>query len=1429
MSSFLGREVELDALLQDFRACMGGQDGQRTPQMTVIVADSGIGKTRLMQEMYRRLAQDEHWNAAKYWPATLEDDATAPVIPEDYKPAGPPEFIWLGGNVQNVSIAEVTDQIKAHVRVLEKNSPIWQKLLRGGKLDADTVTEEGLGIALDLVGAAFPFAPLLVRSVGSKAIDASRTFCREHGLLRDHLEVAPVSVSKELLRMLSGIFATDHPIPMVLWLDNAQDVNAENAEFLEVLWQRAVEYHWPLHIVVTHWAQEWHQGTALSSFLDASKTRYLSLSPSSPDILGDYVRQQLPNLTPAQNRLLVEKAGGNFKSMLENIAHLCEEPANFVDHDPNQALNAMGEAEVQSWESERDRLVKQRFSSLTHLKEILGWCSRIGQRFMQDIVQEFTRQSGRDTDVATRLQSCVQPHLVLTDILHEGHPHLRLKEFRDAAYLRAARHYYQKYQAANDEALLQSTIRQHLQSWITNSLDSVSQLPLETLGDAPCLQQLSLPELRGFMAQASGEFPLPQSLAVDNAEHVLALQLHLLAVHCYQQLNAWPELHALCEAWAKLDWAKLTGLLPFTALSNIVDIAERAGWTSLQQPLAEQLLGYALQLQQLQPGTDSQDELADSYMRLGDAERQAGNLKAAHQHQQAAFEIRQTLAEQLQTPESQFDLAWSYERLGDIAQRAGDTDQARQHYENYHSILQRLIHDEPDNWQHSLSISYDRIGTIQQAQGDLSGALASYRNSLNIAEKLANLDPANSQWQRDLSISYNNIGDIQQAQGDLSEALLSFRNSLTIAEELARLDPVNSEWQRDLSISYDNIGDIQQARGDLPGALVSFRKYFEIAEKLARLDPANSQWQSDLAWAQTKIGNIQQAQGDLTGALVSFRNSLTIRDKLARLDPANSQWQRDLSISYDNIGNIQQAQGDLPGALASFRKLVEGAEKLARLDPANSQWQRDLSVSYNNIGDIQQAQGDLSGALASYRNSLTISEELARLDPANSEWQHNLSISYDNIGDIQQAQDDLLGARASYRNSLTIREKLARLDPTNSKWQHNLSVSYDRIGNIQQAQGDLPGALVSFRKLMEGTEELARLDPTNSEWQRNLSLSYDRIGNIQQAQGDLPGALASYRNSLTIAEELARLDPANGLWQRDLSISYGKIGDIQQAQGDLPGALVSFRKLMEGTEKLAHLDPTNSEWQRNLSVSYGRVGDIQRAQGDSSGALVSFRYSHDIFEKLSLLDTTNVQWQRDLSISYEKIGNIQQAQGDLPGALLSFRNSLFIMETLARLDPANGEWQRDLSVSYEKVGNIQQAQGDLPGMLVSFRNSLDILEGLVRLDSSNQQWQRELGETYFFISRVLRNQKEWDAALSALLGCLQAREKLIQLDDQNMAYWQDFVFACYVLQKFSACADFNQAWQHYQPLKRLGLGYMFKQNWRNRLKKWRNFFKWHTW
>ena len=344
---FYGRKEELERLGLLFT------EVARTglPRLAVIVADSGIGKTALVQALYRKLTADSQWDGTGshgFWPDAFQgrgDDLKVnPDFPEDYRPGAPPKFMWLGIRWQNPGNRNRDDQscplpgarevLYRHVKVVQGMPRLWTGFLdRLGKRGADIwrrVTEEGVTYAVEEFAS---FAAGSIAPVVKPVTAAFREAYRERGLRhRDLEESMERNAGDELCLELGGLMGGRRPLPTILWLDDAHWIDASSLEFLGKLFRRAKQGSWPLLVIATHWEREWMEtresgSEGVRSFarfaleFDEGRPPWI-LRKVDPETHRKLLSERLPGLTGDQQNLIIKKSDGNFLTLETNIEEL---------------------------------------------------------------------------------------------------------------------------------------------------------------------------------------------------------------------------------------------------------------------------------------------------------------------------------------------------------------------------------------------------------------------------------------------------------------------------------------------------------------------------------------------------------------------------------------------------------------------------------------------------------------------------------------------------------------------------------------------------------------------------------------------------------------------------------------------------------------------------------------------------------------------------------------------------------------------------------------------------------------------------------------------------------------------------------------------------------------------------------------------------
>ena len=114
--NFHGRTAELAQLRRLFEECAARDPATGRfvgPRMAVVIAESGIGKSRLVQALYQQLTTDLVWDPPEvnYWPdAFMDAGVQLRVTPNmaGHIAQGPPRFAWLGARFHATDVRNLS-------------------------------------------------------------------------------------------------------------------------------------------------------------------------------------------------------------------------------------------------------------------------------------------------------------------------------------------------------------------------------------------------------------------------------------------------------------------------------------------------------------------------------------------------------------------------------------------------------------------------------------------------------------------------------------------------------------------------------------------------------------------------------------------------------------------------------------------------------------------------------------------------------------------------------------------------------------------------------------------------------------------------------------------------------------------------------------------------------------------------------------------------------------------------------------------------------------------------------------------------------------------------------------------------------------------------------------------------------------------------
>lgn len=445
---FYGREAELGELLAAYRRIEGGAG----PEILVILGESGLGKTRLVQEFYARLSsQIDDPGCEGYWPDQLVRDANnLKINPEptecNTRQLAEMRFLWWGIRMLDRSghnaglggLSESVSLLRAHLE------PFARARLLSSRI-RDAAKSASIDIAIE-IGNLFTFGLLGLGKLGLDHAGEWKAIADEKNLLAGMDPGSEHSRQRDslvdiVLADLEALFASGRDkgkrLPAIILLDDAQWLAGDETTlaFVARLVNRARQANWPLLIVATHWEREWHEqheadGKESLAGIAGPCAQVLRLG-KEPDLAG-MIKAGFPGISARQRQVLLDKADGNPRLLDEMLRYLQRKRGMFEQRDPERGLTQRGEREIAEREFGIHDLVADRLAEAAdNVRAALGMAALQGGRFL-DRLTFLAAEQIEEPGIGDGLRMAELPHCMIARVAEAVH------EFSQGIYREAA-------------------------------------------------------------------------------------------------------------------------------------------------------------------------------------------------------------------------------------------------------------------------------------------------------------------------------------------------------------------------------------------------------------------------------------------------------------------------------------------------------------------------------------------------------------------------------------------------------------------------------------------------------------------------------------------------------------------------------------------------------------------------------------------------------------------------------------------------------------------------------------------------------------------------------------------------------------------------------------------------------------------------------
>jgi tetratricopeptide (TPR) repeat protein len=923
---FFGRDAELKLLHDAWRAAT--DPTIRKPQIVTFVAETGVGKSRIIQEFYRQLTVSETWDQCKFWPDAFQSQDTQlqvnPMFPADYAPVGPPKFLWLGmrwhnpkeRNVANsLALPTLKEQILDMIKRMQPFQSRWQITLQAlfASIQAHATVEEILKIAAgNIIGTVVPFADV--------AISILAPVVKPEG--------PPPSLTNQLMSIFHTWFVSSNTTPIILWLDDAQWIDKEATEFFTELMRTARTKRWPLLLIATSWPMEWNQFDN-SFFLKHDTARIALLNNAADAELRALLHAAFPQLPLDQAALIVHKAGGNFLNMIENIALLRTQPRYyFLQGNNTQPLSASGVDKIHTWKSGRQARIEQRFHEEfdDDIKDFLARASQTGldTQFLQRVLVRCHAIYTNAAQVTTLLTTCSESLAVIIPMS------ISLHEFRDRGYFAVAQQHFKEILHAIESTPLHDALVAELTDQVQSAFDADGDL---------CDPQTHPTSLR---AAPSREQFLILDLALriltpNTPVHVRAL-VAMVARSAAE--NTWAEVRTLIQPpsdasaidhFAAIDWESHAGSsVSWDAIILFSSTLHDTGAIAQAGVLYRHRLSYRRTQHAAQNTVDTLRDLSVALNNVGRIYLKNGELSAALAAFSESLDASRQLTETRGTPDDHFAFSVALKNIGRIQRDNGNLTEALQHFTEALQISQLLMqHYSGFDYKRNISILLNDVGDIHYSVGNINISLQYFVEALTISRQIVASRGLPGDI-RELSASLSNIGRIHIKQDNLSTALQYLSESLHFYKKLTDMRGTPNDIH-DLSVAYNNIGRIHQRQENISTALEYFSQALVLSRHVIKIRGLPDD-QRILSIYLSNIGRAYITYKDKHTATPYFMEALDIKRYLVKVRGTPEDL-RGLSSTLTHLSHILETSGNRVDALTYAQEAITIAHQVNQIAP----------------------------------------------------------------------------------------------------------------------------------------------------------------------------------------------------------------------------------------------------------------------------------------------------------------------------------------------------------------------------------------------------------------------------------------------------------------------------------------------------------------
>lgn len=1119
-TQFIGRAQELDLI----KGCWE-KAKKREPQVVNLIADTGVGKTRIVHAFYEWLSldalQSDDVNQNVYWPKTLGTSRQRSVNPLasefgtfDFKDDSIP-WLWWGmywtdvDGEQTVALSQFYDQLVNHLKMLEIEQETKRK---NWKAVLESFAEEGLDFALDFVPGATQ-----VKNVGKllNKVQSNRKRRDElaRGLAQKQLSLVE-RMEEDILQRLGRLYNSTKGgvsvTPLVIFLDDihfATDKrkDGKTLSFLEGILRQSAQNHWPLLVIATHWESEWRDHLngptleegkpwrriidGLENKEDLDKPTCSSLQISNIDInnidenqLREVIKSTLPGLNE-DNRGLILNRVDNVRWLVEVLTALNDNADNFINQNRLEALSEFGIKRLDELLKSSDYLdvIRQRLSSdaMKQLRPLLGAAAFHTRgldflgAFIQVIGQSLIEQSvlkveSRDVEstISELVTRAIDPASFLEGNLTDNSPQ-QIVRFPERGYLEVARELFDK----SYLPLIRQELAREIVDWLKPDEKDESGQSLARWQKLPAEEEQLV-----FLEVA-------YQVLISVAPQLTEAQLEKLAFkeEVYKEQVADGDMTE-ARMKEKLEEARQK-LLSENENTRIPD-AEK--W----------LLHVTIELVGLLDSRDDRRAYALSSA-IGDSDLQE-HLTFGAISENALFRLIDILGSStsrwLLSKRVCDELIGSFYKDGSTA----GLDEAE--------LLK-------------LSDFYITRGKLWKENGKLNAAKSDFLEAYKINDSLRKSEKFNVTYCYNISDTIACIADLYIDVGKEQEARKLYMEALTIDERvLNEFGVTKLRLQRCASLLHV-IADIDITAGHIKAASQGFMRCKNIDERLLHEFGETPEQLRNYSCTLEGLARAEQEVRNFDVARDQYLRALEIRDRLLREFGETPDKLIGVAAIRDKLARLEKEAGNLIKARENFiiclnideYLLKEFGESFARLENFSRSLYALACLDYNN--------GNLEWAREGYLRCREISKVLLdRFGTTSKRLEYFFNSTF-GAGLLDKELGNLDSARKGLMSAIQIKEYVVMNFERTSSDLMSIGLAHSLIAELEKSESNTSLALESYKVALSVLDRMSlEFDPSSDGLLLQIAAAYE-IATLERTSNNLKAAQQHYLYVIEIGKK----------------------------------------------------------------------------------------------------------------------------------------------------------------------------------------------------------------------------------------------------------------------------------------------------------------------